>query len=266
GAPNLYWALTALPRPFIDLRRPLTGEMRMQSGLVPDLAALEKGPLSVEEANRLLHESVGMLARMAEGSPQPLAESRLALAGMVALRYVSARQDLLAEGMAEEQVNAMPAAQVVMLASAKQFARLRDDFFKWMYLPYPEARKGLAEMEGRLRKLRAELGSRIDPGVAMFVLLVPALEKVHEAAARTDRRIALLRAVEAVRIHAAAHGGKLPASLFDVTEAPVPNDPLTGAPFGYKLRGNTVSLVAPAPEGQEPHRSNSIFYELEFGK
>jgi hypothetical protein len=51
----------------------------------------------------------------------------------------------------------------------------------------------------------------------------------------------LLRCVEAVRIYAAEHDGKLPARLDDV-RLPLPVDPATGKPFTYKLDGKTAHL------------------------
>ena len=39
-------------------------------------------------------------------------------------------------------------------------------------------------------------------------------------------------------MHAAANGGKLPATLADVTVVPVPLDPVTGKPFDYRLEGD----------------------------
>ena len=45
GSPNLYWAITDLPRPMIDLRKALQME-RLWAGLVPDLRNAKLGPLS----------------------------------------------------------------------------------------------------------------------------------------------------------------------------------------------------------------------------
>ena len=38
GAPNLYWALTALPRPLVSMREALETEQRMGENMVPELA------------------------------------------------------------------------------------------------------------------------------------------------------------------------------------------------------------------------------------
>ena len=57
------------------------------------------------------------------------------------------------------------------------------------------------------------------------------------ARTRMDRRVAALRCVEAVRLYAAAHDGKLPPSLDEIKDVPVPRDPVDDKPFGYRLVG-----------------------------
>ena len=84
---------------------------------------------------------------------------------------------------------------------------------------------------------------------AVFALAYPALEKVYHAHARLDRRLALLRAVEAVRLHAALHNGMPPKDLAAVTAVPVPDDPYTGKPFDYSVKGDTFTITAPPPGG-----------------
>ena len=64
--------------------------------------------------------------------------------------------------------------------------------------------------------------------------------------------MAQLRAVEAVRLHAATMNGSLPETLAEVTVVPVPDDPLTGKPFEYARSGDTFTLTAPAPVGLTP--------------
>ena len=43
-------------------------------------------------------------------------------------------------------------------------------------------------------------------------------------------------------MHAAANGGKLPATLSEVKVVPVPTDPGTGRPFEYRLDGNAATV------------------------
>ena len=64
--------------------------------------------------------------------------------------------------------------------------------------------------------------------------------------ARLDRKIAALRVIEALRLHAAAKGG-LPDKLDEVTVAPLPLDPATGKAFEYKREGNNATLTSRIP-------------------
>ena len=57
-APNLYWSLTDLPRPFIDLREPMQGERVMAYGNFPGMAEmaadLNAKPMTPEQVTKLL--------------------------------------------------------------------------------------------------------------------------------------------------------------------------------------------------------------------
>ncbi len=88
---------------------------------------------------------------------------------------------------------------------------------------------------------------------------MPAVRNVRQAQARVDQRIALLRHVEALRLHAAEHNGTLPAKLSDVA-VPLPDDPVTGKPFRYEVIGNTAHLRGspPAGPGKGTRTSTSI--------
>jgi hypothetical protein len=50
--------------------------------------------------------------------------------------------------------------------------------------------------------------------------------------------------VEALRLYAAAHEGRLPATLDQITEVPVPLDPVSGRAFDYRLNGDTAVLTS----------------------
>jgi hypothetical protein len=76
-----------------------------------------------------------------------------------------------------------------------------------------------------------------------FLKTLPALQKCVLPFARADRELAALTAVEALRSYAAANGGKMPARLEDMTETPVPENPLTGRPFEYRVDGDTATVA-----------------------
>jgi hypothetical protein len=73
-----------------------------------------------------------------------------------------------------------------------------------------------------------------------------------------DRRVAALRVVEAIRMYAATKGGALPESLDNITDVPVPLDPVTGKPFGYHLEGGRAQVSGPSG-GMAP------VYRLSYG-
>ncbi len=70
--------------------------------------------------------------------------------------------------------------------------------------------------------------------------------------------------MEAVRLYAAAHDGKLPASLDDVKDVPIPDDPVTGQPFGYRRVGDRAFLSSTPFPGQPADNANTPTYELMF--
>jgi hypothetical protein len=147
---------------------------------------------------------------------------------------------------------------VVLLVGLREYYRLRDDVMKWQGMPYPEARLGMEKSERDMKE------ARLNPkGVHPILLsVIPSIGKVVLVEARTDRRFAALRCVEAVRMYAAAHAGKPPAGLADVTEVPIPIDPVTGKPFEYKAEGNTFTVTGPTPAGEKPTTSNTLRYEV----
>ena len=80
--------------------------------------------------------------------------------------------------------------------------------------------------------------------------------------ARLQRRIDLLRCVEAVRLYAASHKGTLPAALDGIREVPIPDDPVTGKAFRYTNEGGLAILEGPPPPGEEASDSNAVRIEI----
>ncbi len=86
----------------------------------------------------------------------------------------------------------------------------------------------------------------------LFTLVAPALLKTRWASVRLERQLAGLRGAEALRLYTAAHKGKVPAKWSDITEAPLPIDPVTGKGFDefYQVKDGRAVLEVPAPPGQ----------------
>jgi hypothetical protein len=166
--------------------------------------------------------------------------ARAALVGFVAAAYPGAKEYLINEQkLPRDQVDAYPTAQVVFLAMVRFYDQWRDEFFKWTRLPYwqTQSKRTSSDMEQALTADAERYGWCAAP----TQLLLPAVLAVRTAVARCDQQIALLRTVEAIRMYAATHEGKLPPTL-DVLSVPAPIEPFTGKPIDYKLRGTSAVL------------------------
>jgi hypothetical protein len=265
-APNLYWSLTALPRPLIGLRHSLEFEQRFIEMQFPDLADMER-PRSAGEWDAALKRYRAEAKRLeslvasdekkkpdrkplADDPDEPAEKSRDLAA---ARKFVAARQ-----GKSAAEVDKMPPAEVLILTIVGTIADRRDDMFKILYLPYSQAHRRLPEALNRLNAAGDDEGNRL---AKMFL---PGLAKVMSNQNRLDRKITLLRTIEALRLHAAAHDGQLPASLDEVTIVPVPLDPGTDKPFEYTLDGATATITSRIPG--EPLESNRLRYRVTMRK
>ena len=79
-------------------------------------------------------------------------------------------------------VEAMPVAQVCLLYTVQTYEELRDDIFKWFYVPYPKSHEGVQQAERQLYRSIRE-GREILP---VAQILLPAV-----SAARTARVVEL---------------------------------------------------------------------------
>ncbi len=255
GAPNLYWALTNLPRPFIDLHTPLEGEKIFIDSYFPGWRDMLKdpqaAPMSPQEMDAFvtkIFEGVNTFGLQATANEFQTFGVKTALGVMAASCYPDGRKFLLEQGHPKKLVDQMAVSQVALLYEISQFDQFYDDMIKWYGLPYPEMRKGVLAAEAKLKQAKAQS----KPGTMLATLLLPAMIKVSEASYRTDRKIALLRCIEALRIYAADHDDKLPAALADIHEVPVPNDPYTGKAFGYEVDNATAILNVLVTPGTYP--------------
>jgi hypothetical protein len=256
GSPNLYWALASLPRPLVDLRKPLGGEGIMAQALFPELGTIETTPLSLQRQQEFLRKVAVIWGEEGGMDPATAIEQQIRIAAVAVGLYPRARRALIAAGRKPKEIDALPPLQVVLIHSVRQYRRLRDDLYKWYFVPFSQAQECL-------RKADALLHTPAVKEEAMpFSLLLPALGKVRLATVRLDRRLAALRCVEAIRLYAAGHQGKLPASLADIQVVPVPADPVTGKPFRYTLAGGKAALYGPPPLGKQPSPDTIVNYEL----
>jgi len=277
GTPSLYWALASRPRPFIDMTSALEGERTILEREVPALRELETGPWTLEKARRFgddLRSTLGSWTgitllnspdtRTSRTAPPRLQDlpSRLALAAMVAKLYPEAKTALLKQGTLASEVEAMPTLQVVAIQTMREYNQFCDDVYKWTNLPYWQSSKGLDDAFER-GNARAK---NENPLLALFAMIVPAMNAARLAGVRVDRQLDALQCIEAIRLYAAAHNGALPPSLDAITEAPTPLDPATGKPFDYKVNGDSAALTAPLPSGAPNHWTFLVRYDLKLAR
>jgi hypothetical protein len=243
NSPNLYWALSELPVPYINLRNSMQAEKIVLHATVPLLRDINKAPWTAQQQAAIFDQLFNERRWSGDSSDSRSAGDFGSTALGLMKFYPEAKRALIAQGRKPDEIEAMPVVQVVLIRSLQQYEDLRDDLFKWVPLPYWQARPGIEEALTRIAKARDNIEC------VPLILILPAIGKLSAATASLDRRIAALRCVEAIRLYAAAHDGKLPASLADIKEVPVPDDPMTGKPFDYKPEGDKVILSGAAPPG-----------------
>ena len=254
SAPNLYWALTDLPRPLIDLRRPLQGERIVVDGLLPEIREALKDPRAPPVAVAQLTKRIERLAIL--GSPW---QNRTALLFHVARRYPAAREYFLRQGRNALDLDAMPVTQVVLMHELALYDVWADELSKLNNLPYWEFQPRAKALKQAFQRELAE-----HSGEMHLPIWARGSENVFATRARTDRRIALLRCVEAIRLYAAEQGERLPTSLQDIREVPIPIDPMTGQAFLYRIEKGRAILETRPVDGGEATHSHAVRIEIQL--
>jgi hypothetical protein len=251
GCPNLYWALTNLPTPLISLRNGLEGERVLIRAEFRELD--DREPMSQDQIAKLifhidnLRQQAGKFNKKTDGA-RAWIDARNKTEEVVR----AARLRLVESGIAEERVNRFPIDQVILLDGFREYEVRRDEEMKLLNLPIWQ----VEEMFGKSKSAKE---------LTLFGTLLLNSQRVFRAQGRLEQRIALLRHVEALRLYAAEHEGKLPEKLSDI-EVPLPVDPFTGKPFHYKLEKETAHLRGSSPRGQEKVPAYNVHYEITIRK
>jgi hypothetical protein len=253
GCPNLYWALTDLPWPLVDLRKGIQGDHARVAG---ELGLLrDDAPMSESDIEAFVSHLAGILSfvREQEGkAPHNLRgqwQGRLRAFARDADRQGAARRRLIEAGCAETLVRRLPPSQLILLDERREFEAQWDERTKLLGLP-------LWQVDSLTGGLQGEEG-----GNGLFADLLPQTIELCRARSQLERQIALLRHVEALRLHAARHDGKLPARLCDIS-VPLPDDPFTGKPFDYTVEGTTGHLRGESRSGEGSKARCRVHYEV----
>jgi hypothetical protein len=243
GCPNLYWALTNLPAPFVSLEKGAAGERVLMLG---EFSAIDdKNPMTTAQIKKVityldrLREVTGKDKKTAEWLTERAKDTQ----------YMdAAKRRLIDSGIPEDRLALFSNFQVILLNEKLEFEIQRDEGMKYLNLPTWEA----------LPRLDA---TRRPKDEALLGTFLVAFQKVRRAQGRLEQRIALLRHVEALRMYAAAHAGKLPPKLTDI-EVPLAVDPFTGKPFRYEVIDGVAHLRGNPPKGDEQNPAYNLHYEI----
>jgi hypothetical protein len=252
-APNLYWALTSLPRPLVSFRTSLESEHRLVENMVPELTQADQS--RTRAAWKVLVESLyGRMRELAAklaGDP----EAPPTIKAQLAVDLESFRREALAAGqpylkdvrhVEANRLKTMSEDELIARSLAYRFRDLRDGLFKATYLPWRQAKRQID-----LNEQRYKAGSHGSMATIAYLMPSQGIAPSLDAGMRLDRRVALLRVIEAMRLHAASNDHSLPLSLEEIEDVPVPFDPATEEPFRYRREGAAGLLTAPAPIGKQ---------------
>jgi hypothetical protein len=240
GSPNLYWALADLPQPLVNSRQSLRGERAWIYYTIPALVQARKGELAVEGWQQVGRD-VGRMGDWMDPSTTADFTTQLAIAAMAARALPAARAHLLEQGYTPEQVDQMPVVQVVGMYQLYEYEYWMDELSKWWGLPFWQAWPRMRQASERIAQDQEKVHNPL-------MVLVPSLEGARVAFVRAERNRAALMTVEALRNHAAAHGGDLPDTL-EQLELPAPVDPYHGRPFEYARTADGCILISEPREG-----------------
>jgi hypothetical protein len=240
-SPNLYWSLSSLPRPLIDWRTALENEPEFLYRSFPELRDVKGRSEPAEYWQGLWDELAERVANW-EGVYQFYTNLRpgpLGTAANAIGKFPAVKQQLIKDGWTEEDVERMPVPQVLLIHTLKTYDEARDELRKWAYLPhYEDTPIHFSWERGGFFVL---LDREVLPLASSLLLN---MNSARLSTAWLERDIAMLRTVEALRLYAAANKGEVPVSLNEVTQVPIPVDPLMWQPFDYQRNGKTVTLKA----------------------
>ena len=232
---NMYWALTTLPRPLVDLRPSVELELAKLSDLLGECGDVDHA--------RTEEEWLAFESRLFAVYAENIGEKWLSGSQLNAIRgqmLEVARRELPAKlEINNESVAAMCDAEALVRWFLDEHLAISHEIATAIALEPTQASSKLVALERHFRLVGDKEADFSD-----FFFLLGSPYSAYLGVQRIERQIDALRVVEALRHHAATHDGQFPVSLDEITEIPVPVDPITGLPFGYRLDDDSALLSA----------------------
>jgi hypothetical protein len=250
-SPNMYWALSQIPNPPIDMQRAARFEMDLGPRMFPFIDNAETTDHSPQEWGRLLTKAGRDLQAAGSGAPSSAKSAEkdvvdgLMATGLSLTGYTRAKVRLIADGMDRSRVEHMPVGQVIAVYTERTYYRFANEWENLWQMPYAQSKEMAKRLDKKIEAARPLSGGKDTEIFPMVSMLMPALSACRAAEVRLERDMAALRVIEALRMYAADHDGQLPSRLADIEEVPVPTNPATGKPFVYRLDGAKAILELP---------------------
>jgi hypothetical protein len=251
-APNLYWAMAALPKPLVDLRHSLTYEREVLFLQFPKLLEVDETPKSDGYWKEFAAEYSETLTQLTAGDDieNMVFDKESGTTLLIALGVPGARRYLReVVGLTDETLAKLSNTQIYFLAVRRYWEIARDEVYKIYYAPERQ-QKVLLEAELMVTD-QAEHGLITVP----TGILLPAVEAAFVAARRCQQQLALMQTIESIRHHLATHDNAFPKDL-EALELPAPIDPVSDKPFAYELHSEGATLKGAAVPG--------VRYEIEL--
>jgi len=263
--PNLYWALASLPRPLCSPRAAIETEGMVMVRILPSIEGAGDGKVTAEQWRERLLEYVGQLQQMngMGGDGGGGFQASLYLATLAtAVPELNAR--LAARGWNETQLAKMSPYEKMAIDASEETHYWRDRILGPFLLPGVSSQKLLAERQRELDEwVRANRVRSL--GAVTVSMLLPAVSAANAAHLRLEYRLNQWMTVEALRMHAARSGGKLPVDLKSLAVVPALEDPWSANAFEYRLEQaagrQIVTLSGKIPE---PFQKQYGAVKLEF--
>jgi hypothetical protein len=211
--------------------------------------------MTESEIEELVSHLSGVMGFAHEQSGRPPRNMRARLQARVKDpdRVRAARERLIEAGYAPDSVKTFPPMQVILVDEKRDYEIKRDERMKLLALP--------------LWQIDSLVGGKelTFDGDGLLVDLQPHIIKLRRTQGQLEQQIAFLRHVEALRMYAVRHNGKLPAKLSDVS-VPLPVDPVSGKPFVYALDAAIAHIRGSSVQADEKDQRSNVHYEVTLQK
>src|SRR5262249_49871324 len=122
--------------PLISLRPGVEQEQYWIDYAFPQLQNYDTAKYTPDQWREQLVKVADTASELVDLSPSNGVPPDLLATGLAIKMYPRAKQQMIPAGRTATEVEQLPVAQVVLCSMITDYRRLRDDSFKWYYLPY----------------------------------------------------------------------------------------------------------------------------------